>query len=306
MHSRFVPLLILVVASLLAASTARAERPAFLQITVLDVRGRPIRDAAVTVKSPQQPQLPDTVLLTDIQGRITFSTQLTSDTFCINVLAIGFQSQSTWIKLSKGKIEHFTFKLTKSNINSLNLYNEGLVHLNEGDNIKAAEKFQQVIRSSPRFSPAYASLAQALLDQGDHLEAADAARQATVLDAENARAWPLLYEASAQAGNEFEAQTALEALAGLGGSKKLATRAYNIGVDHKSSGRKREAAIRFKDALVLSPNLAPARLGLAALALEDQDLEKALKLIKKVLAREPDNQTALRLLLLTHSLQQDG
>jgi tetratricopeptide (TPR) repeat protein len=105
----------------------------------------------------------------------------------------------------------------------------------------------------------------------------------------------LLYDGYRGLGKQPEADAALESLAKLDTGGNTVAMIYNEGVNSLSLGDYKNAGTRFREALALQPDMAPALAGLALVQVNSGQFQEAADNAEKALAVDPEHKQALRI-----------
>jgi tetratricopeptide (TPR) repeat protein len=297
------------------AGTVEAQAYGRLVLTLEDEQGAPVADARVTVTCSELPAF-TLEAKSNKKGRVTLPFADATRTYTLRIEADGFAPVDSNFKpeIRKSLQRNVVLQELGAGVaagggvgGELVLsaadrtFNEGVEALRADDLDTGKAKFLEVLKNNPSYAAAHSALAGVYLAQGDAAAALASAKTLFELEPKNPRAFRLLYEANRALGHEAEAAEALEAMKQLDRSGDIATLIYNEGVDAVAVGDLSAAKRRFQEALEMQPGLAPALQALAILHIDEQAWSEAAPLAEQLLAADPDNLKAKRMLYDAYS-----
>ena len=300
----------LCVAALVAITNdAAAQAGGRISGTVADQAGKPIEGVQVTAISPTLESF-KAEKTTNKKGKFVIAFTDSTASYVIELKKEGYQTIVAPINPVPGQTRLVEFVLLPAQGDeqvvaekaalsgagrAILAYNEGVEAQRAGDLELATKKYGEAAAINPELAAAHSSMAAVAHMQGDYEGAAAEAEKALAIDPTDARAMQLRYDAYRLAGNRAKAKEAEQALRELGGLSETAARIFNEGADAYNAGDKATAISKFQQAADLDPTLVQARLVLAKLFFSDGNLSEALARAEEVVALEPDNGEALRI-----------
>lgn len=170
----------------------------------------------------------------------------------------------------------------------------GLAYLGQGDTARAAGSFRVATRNNPNLPQPYFNLGNIAWDKHDKGEAIGYYKQAIEADSTFANAYSALAIAYSGVGNYALAESLLTT--GLVHVPDHAIMQANLGSVYLRMERPKDAIPRLERALYWTPQSIAVRLNLALAYLRLHRLEDGEKQLREVLARDPANETAKKLL----------
>ena len=281
---------------------------------VVNQDNEPLKGALVTVTTPEIPSFQFSKK-TNKRGQciVNFSDGTVIYDFLIEME--GYQTLKAEVRPTFGTIDDRVFTLAPAGEDTastavttvekpsgptlgskkLRRYNEGVEAQQAGDLEGAMAKFREAVEADPEFALAFTGIATVAMEQGNYLEAAKAAEKAVTLDPESYRALLLRYDAYRNLGDETKAAAAAKALRQAGDISEATGRIFREAVDAFEAGDMGTAKARFRQALDLDPELAPAYANLAQIYNWEGDSERAAAMADEVLERRPDDVAALKI-----------
>ncbi|HUH04288.1 MAG TPA: tetratricopeptide repeat protein [Kofleriaceae bacterium] len=297
------------------AAPGSAQSIGRVELTVLDDAGKPVAGAEIVVTCEELTRFRQNAK-TDKRGRVAVSFVDSTKEYLFHIEAEGFVPVEQYIRARPPEATRREIRLVPRGQGDVAVdgqpvagqasYTPAQIAFNEGvealrssaaDATKldaAVAKFEEALEKDGRLAEAWSALAVAQAEREDWPAAIEAARRFIELEgAGDASTYRVLYRAHQAQGDTVAAQQAREALARLGGGKDSATFAHNEGVAAVRIGDDETALERFEEALRLSPDLAPAALGMAVIHLRRSQFQEAAAAAERLLAIEPENVTGL-------------
>lgn len=150
------------------------------------------------------------------------------------------------------------------------------------------------VQADPQSAPAWLTLGQVCEANGLFVDAQRAYEQSIALDEGNPRAWYRLALARTRAGEIEDGLRALERATAL--DDRYAPAHWRRGLWLLDLGRAEEAQAAFQRATELDPASPGGWVGLARVALHQQQASRAIEVLEHFLSRHPGDRYALRLL----------
>jgi tetratricopeptide (TPR) repeat protein len=295
---------------LLSAAVALAAGEGRMLGKVVDEEGHPVRDATVTITSPDLPQFRE---ITSTKKNGTFS-MVFSKAYLRYVYRIekeGFQTTEQEVKTNLGGTTRHTFELaegvgaapvtasgdepaSKSN-KAIFSFNAGVEAYDAKDYETAKAKFLEALEADSQLYQAHSALADVFLATGEYQAAVESAEQAISQQSGFLPAHRIRYEAYRELGMEEKAAEAQADIAALGQNSAEAKRIFNEGVEFNKVDDKENALAKFQEAAAMDPSLAPAFNAIAILATNLERWEEAAEASEKLLALQPGDEKALRI-----------
>ncbi len=169
------------------------------------------------------------------------------------------------------------------------LYNEGVVAIQNRDLVTAEAKIRQALELKPELAQGWMALAMVLAEGKRWPEALDACDKALGATPDNPALLRIRFEALDKLGRADEAAAALDVLVAKAPSAETAVIAFNQGAQATNHGDLAAARRRFDQALALNPSLYQAHSALAELHVRDKDYAAALAELEKAQALAPRN-----------------
>ena len=300
----------LCVAALVAITNdAAAQAGGRISGKIADQAGKPIEGVQVTAISPTMESF-KAEKTTNKKGKFVIAFTDSTASYVIELKKEGYQTIVAPINPVPGQTRLVEFVLLPAQGDeqvvaekaalsgagrAILAYNEGVEAQRAGDLELATKKYGDAAEINPEPAAAHSSLAAVAHMQGDYEGAAAEAEKALAIDPTDARAMQLRYDAYRLAGDKAKAEEAEQALRELGGLSDTAARIFNEGADAYNAGDKATAISKFQEAADLDPTLVQARLVLAKVFFSDGNLSEALARAEEVVALEPGNGEALRI-----------
>jgi putative PEP-CTERM system TPR-repeat lipoprotein len=155
----------------------------------------------------------------------------------------------------------------------------------KGDQKAALIQLKNAVAKSPEDGEARLALGALHLELGDAVSADKELRKAASLGVAPARTLPLLAKALQAQGKYQDVLDQVSAAQAQGSAELLAQR----GDAFLGLSKADDAKAAYEAALAKQPNAAEARLGLARIAMAQQDAEGAMRLVEEAGAKEPKN-----------------
>lgn len=295
------------------AGILEAQNAGRLKCVVVDSDDQPISGALVEVTSADASSI-RTSKQTNKRGTCTITLADALHVFRVEISAEGYQTLTSDIQGAAGETSEKIFKLAAEGAavesegvmtaeerdryvlaaKKVRLYNEGVELKDAGDLEGALAKFTMSLEADDEFAPAYTGLAMVQVELGSYREAAEAADRAVALDPGNYQALLVRYDAYRLLGDAKRAEAAAADLKAAGDPSEAANRIFHEGVAAFQKGDVEGAKARFQQALALDPEIVEAYANLAQIYLKEGNARQAAANADQVLARRPDDITALK------------
>lgn len=294
---------IALVAMLLGAGAALSQSRARVWGIVTDASGEPISDVTIQVIDEEEEVRAEQT--TNKKGRYTVALLDATRPYVFRFEKEGYKTLEEMIKVSilSNTRRDFTLEEGRGTMVSggdtpsrgggggpTAIYNEGVLAFESGDLELAKEKFREAIEKDQDFALGYSALARVLFRLEDWEGARQQAEKAIEFDAEDQVALSVLYQAYEKLGEEDKAKQTYEHLLSLADPDVAA---YNLGVEAYQVGNLELAQEKFNEALGHNPDLVQAHVGLARIAVMEEDWAAAKAAAERALALEPENEGAL-------------
>lgn len=311
MNTMWRGLMLLPLMVVLCAGLAMAAGEGRMLGKVVDENGDPIRDATVTITSPDLPQYRE---VTSTKKNGTFS-MVFSKAYLRYVYRIekeGYQTTEQEVKTNLGGTTRHTFELlegvgsaapvtatgdepaSRSN-KAIFAFNEGVEAYDAKDYETAKMKFAEALEADSQLYQAHSALADVYLATKEYQKAVESAEQAIAQQSTYLPAHRIRYEAYKELGMDAEAEQAAADIAALGQNTEEAKRIFNEGVELNKGDDKEGALAKFQEAARMDPSLTPAYDAIAILAFNLERWDEAAEAAEKILKMDPSNEKALRI-----------
>ncbi len=291
---------------LLASGPAMAIKKGRLIGKVLDPEGNPIEGVTVTATCEEVPSF-NKVVTTNKKG--IFKLDFTHVDVVYRLVFekngyLTFESEQDWhlegtarddFTMYPGNDEITQGPVLSTSTTAISAFNQGVTAFNDGDYDTAEERFKKALEEDPELYPAWGGLARVHLKRQEFAEAVSAAEKAIELGSSNEETWRVRWEGYRGLGDEEKAIEALEDLKQAGLRAEEAKRIYNEGVALVKQGDAAGAYEHFRNALKVDPNLTPALVAMATVALELGHYAEAEEGAETILKSDPENEKALRI-----------
>jgi tetratricopeptide (TPR) repeat protein len=293
--------------AMLCAATVFAQAQGRVQATVVDENGEPIPDIVVTVTNPEIGY--DQTFKTNGKGRFSVIFVDAARQYVFHFEKAGFQKTDRVLKPSVGENLKHTFEVPSVNAApetpqegdvlrsknpAINTFNEGVIAFQDGDRATAVAKFREAMELDPELASPYLAMAGIYLEEGKPADAVTMAEKTVELEPENSRALRILYDAYGDLGDEAKAKQVLDRLKEVDTGTDTAIRVFNEGAEAARVGDLEGAAARFRDAVEVDPELAPAHAALARIYLAQKKYSEALAAAEEALGLDPGNTDVAR------------
>jgi len=294
------------------AAVATSQEFSRIACTVVDENDQPLKEALVTVTSPDLPSF-EFSKKTNKRGQCIFNFSDPNISYLFTIELEGYQTVKSKLRPTAGQLEDHVFTLaplgevTRRTVVTTDQpagplvgskaavrYNQGVELQQAGDLEGAIAKFREAAEADPEFAPAYTGIATVAIEQGDYQEAAEAAERAVSLEPDSYRALQLRYDAYKNLGDEAKATAAAKALRESGDIAEATAQTFREAVEAFEAGDAETAKLRFHQALDLDPELVAAYSNLAQIYLREGHVERAGAMAEEVLERRPDDVAALK------------
>ena len=277
-----------------------------LQGTVVDEKGDPIADVAVTITSDEIAY--ENKLSTDKKGRFTVIFVDATRAYTLHFEKQGYQTTELQDKVGVGSNTKKSYTVpstsapaaapavepSQSRNPAINLFNEGVVAYQASDAETAKQKFNEAVAKDGELAAPYAALAGLYLEEKNYEQAKAMANRTLELEPDNSRAIRVLYDVYHATGDEAQAAALLAKLKSVGGGTDAAVRVFNEGADAARLGDLDGARKRFEEAVQIDPELAPAHAALARILLGQKHYQEAIAAGDKALDLEPGRADVLK------------
>ncbi len=303
---RFVVVLCVCAAAMLAAADASAQAAGRVAAKVVDVEGKPIEGVRVTITTAELENYQDTATSSK-KGRFMVGHANATFTYTYKLEKEGYEVLVEKVRANVGGSTQMTFVMRPAGSGggapnpaallrgqAADVFNSGVEAQNAGDLETAAERYAKAAELDATLAAPYAGLAGVFYLQGKFSESAAAAEKALELDPSDARALQIRYDAYRKDGDP-RAEEAAAALKTAGVDSEAAGRIYNEAIDVYRAGDRVKARTLLEEAVAVDPTLVQPHVFLAAICNEDGDLECARREVEAVLALEPENALGIRL-----------
>jgi tetratricopeptide (TPR) repeat protein len=294
-------LAILVLSAPLAESQA-----ARVSLVVKDIDGKPIEGVTVTVTNPEK-ETDEIVKLTNKKGKVTITHLDSFPTFIYKFEKEGYQILTTEIHPDYTETLRMEYTLRPQKVEiaagvqqkeskgnrALTAFNEGAAAQQGGDLDLAEEKFRKAAELDPTLAEPHIALAVVAHQKGDFVAAATEAEQALAINPASEQALLLKYDAYRKQGDEAKTAEAAEALRQSGGASEAARMVFNEGLEAYRTQDAEGAAVKFRQAVALDPELTLGYVMLASISLAGGDPKEAEALASKAIEIDPTNKNAL-------------
>ena len=276
---------------------------------VEDQAGKPIEGVQVTAFSPAMDDF-KIEKTTNSKGKFVLSFTNAAMPYAVELKKEGYQTLVSRVDPVSGRTEMVEYVLLPAMSDeqataekaalsgsgrAILVYNEGVEAQRAGDLELAAKKYGEAAKINPELAAAHTAAAGVAHVKGDYVTAAAEAEMALAIDPTDGRAMQLRFDAYRLAGNDAKAAEAAQTLRELGDVSETASLIFNEGAEAYNSGDVSTAISKFQQAADLDPNLVQARLVLAKLLFAEGSLSDALARAEEVVALQPDNADALRI-----------
>lgn len=271
-----------------APSAAGQLELGVMQGTVTDEEGRPIEGAVLKLRDPGRGRVYE--IKSDKNGKF-YRRGLPPVEFEFTLEKDGYQPLKDKVQVAAGRDDRrFDFKLVKAAPQGAEEFVKGVEAFKTGDAEKAVAFFEEAARKAPEAPEVHVNLALAYLRVKRHDDAIKELEKAAALAPNEPRTLFQLGGAYVDAGKYDKAAEALEK--GLTLQPDLSdTLAFEstvtLGAVYFAQGKIEEAIARFEKAQAVKPDAPGPKLGLAKCAFSKGDVEKALKMLKDVVATAP-------------------
>jgi tetratricopeptide (TPR) repeat protein len=289
---------------LLGAGTLSAQRPAEVEIDVVDGAGNPLADVAVAAVSADGGDFRYDGT-TNKKGKLKASIEGPAGTYVFTFEKAGFAVEEVRIDLQPGMSTTARIPLVdperKKKGQAVDAFNEGVALLQAGKEEEALAKYQEAIVLDPDLAEGHRLVALITANRGD-LETAGASldRFLELQPDGLAQVSPAAYVVYRKRGDAARVAAAREGLKAIGAASDIAGTVFNEGVAAVRKEDFAAARAAFQEALDLDPKLAPAYQSLAALHFNAGEFAEALPHLEKLLAIVPAHAEGLRMSFYSH------
>lgn len=232
-------------------------------------------------------------MVTDKKGEFELTIPEAAGEYRVRLAKAGYAAFEATFEFIAGEQKNITFTLldeaTGRKQEAINAYNTGADVFNTGDRQGGIDKFLKAVELDPQLAEPHLALASIYLDDGDYDRAASHAESYLALKPGEQKAQVIAHEAYRKLGNEAKREEYRAILAESGMSSQLATQVFNEGAKATQEGEWDLAIEKFKEALVLDPQLARAYAVLAQIHYGRESFDEALTAADKLLEMEPEN-----------------
>jgi tetratricopeptide (TPR) repeat protein len=291
----------------MAPSLVFAARKARLVGRLIDVDKNPVEGVAVTVTSPDIPDM-RVSKVTDKRGIFIVDYTRIDVTYVYRFEKTGFQTlevSQLWslegTQNSEWTLPPATAQLAEgvkpasTSVPAVDSYNEGAAAFKAKAFEAAEAKFKEAVAYDPNLQQAWTALAVVQMEMGLDKQAAESAEKAIALGATDEATLTARWQAYTNLKDEEKAAQALKDLETAGRRTEEAKRIHNEAIALAKAGNNEAAFTKFQQALNLDPNLQESQIGLATVALKLGRNAEAATAAEAVLKTDPKNQKALRL-----------
>ena len=293
--SSVLPLAMLILAMLLIASAASAQRSQ-LELQVVDMAGAELGPVNVTVFSPAGEMIVQEA--TRKNGRLRIRLAPADAPYRLLLQKEGYPDRETEVVIFEGRDRTLTAQLwdeeTARKQRAIDAFNEGIGMIQAGDAAGALPLFEQAVEIDPTIAAAHRTIAAIRHSLGRLDEALEPASRYLEMEAMPPDFASMFFDIFAAAGDpraEEAKQMAIEA--GMGA--ELAPGVFSQGVQAVRNGDDERAIELFREAASLNPELHQAYRNIGTLYFNDGQFEEALVELDRVLELDPGNQEALRM-----------
>jgi tetratricopeptide (TPR) repeat protein len=297
----------LLIAMLLASTSAFAVRRGRIIGKVVDPDGNPIEGVTVTATSPDVPDFNE-IRTTDKKGVFKVDFEEINVVYQYRFDKVGyvtFQAEQTWEKDGSARYE-FVMQpgetsglqgpapLTSSSP-AIAAFNAGVTAFDAGEFSTSVTHFEEAIGHDPEFRRAWGALSVALVELDRFQEAAEAAEKAIELGSSHEMVLRARWDAYRNLGDEAKTAEALAAMEHTGRMAEEAKKVFNEGVGFFKAGDYENAFLKYQEAAAMNPNLDVALLGVATTGLKIGRIDEVMAATDAMLEENPSNQDAIRI-----------
>jgi tetratricopeptide (TPR) repeat protein len=297
--------------TLAGAGALLAQRPAEVEIDVVDAKGAPLDAAKVTVKPAGGGELVYEGA-TNKKGKLKATIDAPAGSYLFIFEKAGFAVEEVKIDLQPGMATTARIPLMdpvrKAKAQAVETFNAAVALLQAGKEADAYPKFQEAVVLDPDLAEGHRLVALIAANKNDLEAAAAAVDRYLALQPDGiAQVSPAAYLVFRKRGDAAKTAAARAGLQTVGAAGDVAGTVFNEGV---AAVRKEDFATArklFQEALELDPKLSPAYQSLAALHFNAGEFDQALPYLEKLFGIAPNHGEGLRMAFFSHlSLQHDA
>ncbi len=267
-----------------------------LKVHVLDSKGNPVPDVAVTIQDSRVASV--VYKLKTKKNGTAIQNGLKNHVFAVTLEKEGYQAVKKNVKIPAGLLQNEEFTmytnkeaLQKSIANdpraqAVNAFNKAADLINNKQYTEALPLLKKVLELDDSIQQAHYYIGIVLFQEGKYNEALEPLNKVIELDPENAQAYRILAAVYEKLGKTAESQKYTKLAQDKGG--KTAIDAYNEGVTAFNAGETEKALASFKSAIELDANMADAYYRLGLCYLNKGDNAQAIENLKKYIKLKPD------------------
>jgi tetratricopeptide (TPR) repeat protein len=289
---------------LISTPELRAQRPAEIEVEVVDGTGTPLADVKISVRAEAGGDFRYEGV-TSKKGKHKATIDGPAGAYLFTFEKAGFAVEEVKIDLQPGMATTAKIPLMdperKKKAQAVTTFNEGVALLQAGKEAEAYPKFQAAVGLDPELAEGHRLVALVAANRGD-LDAAGAAvdRFLTLQPTAMAQVSPAAYFVFRKRGDAARTAEAREGLKAIGAASDVASTVFNEGVAAVRNKDVPAARAAFQEALALDPKLVPAYQSLAALHFNAGEFDQALPYLEKLFAVAPTHGEGLRMAFFAH------
>lgn len=290
--------------ALVSTPALLSQRPAEVEVEVVDGKGTPLEDVKVSVR-PEAGGEFRYEGATNKKGKHKATIDAPGGAYLFTFEKAGFAVEEVKIDVQPGMATTARVPLMdpalKKKGQAVTTFNEGVALLQAGKEDEAYAKFQAAVELDPALAEGHRLVALVAATKGD-LDAAGAAvdRYLALQPDGLAQVSPAAYVVYRKRGDAAKAAAAREGLKSIGAASDVAGTVFNEGVAAVRKNDIAAARAAFQEALELDPKLTPAYQSLAALHFNAGEFEQALPYLDKLFAVAPNHGEGLRMAFFSH------
>lgn len=296
--------------TLLSSPALLSQRPAEIEVEVVDGKGTPLADVKISVRAEAGGDF-HYEGTTSKKGKHKATIDAPAGAYLFTFEKAGFAVEEVRIDVQPGMATTAKIPLMdpaiKQKSQAVATFNEGVALLQAGKEDEAYAKFKAAVELDPALAEGHRLVALVAATKGD-LDAAGAAvdRYLELQPDGLAQVSPAAYVVYRKRGDAAKTAAAREGLKSVGAASDIAGTVFNEGVAAVRKNDIAAARAAFQEALELDPKLTPAYQSLAALHFNAGEFEQALPYLDKLFAVAPNHGEGLRMAFFSHlSLKHD-
>ena len=297
---------LLVTLTVLLAGTGAAWSQGSMELTVVDEKGKGVRDVEVTAVPEGGTDVVATAT-TNKKG-LAKADFPAAGFYTLTMAAKGFPEQTARIEIRDAMNTTFTATLLSAESfrqqQSVDAFNAGVTALRTpGKEAEALASFEKAVEINPELADAYRLIAILATSDGNLEKAEPAVNKFLEMRPDGVADVALAaHYVFRNTGKMDQLGPVREALIATGGSlaTDVAASTFNEGVGFLREEKKDEARERFIEATLVAPNLSVAHRSLAALEFNEGNYEAALPHLEALLGIDPKSRDGNRMAFFTN------